>query len=1088
MSRSIDEYFSLHQKYEEEYGNGFVLLYQSGKFYEIYGIVEEYDDFENPKYNGSLKHIYDHTSLTISKKGSTKYNEKQVFMAGPPTEGQALQNLKQDLTNFGLVVIIHFQDDKPDNPNIKTRLRKEIYTSAVQDISHDPILEPSKNQVANKFIYCISFYPVLRVKNIKQEINVGISFLSLLTNQSYVISIPIHTLSNKSEWSPINTILQLYPPKEVLIYKPQNLKFNTIQKFLNVLKNTQNYVFDVCHERKHNAPYCRNIINKIFNKQTHQIPSLKQYESTVSVLHSFAKLLEKIDNQCNRLLNNMEQPEIVNNEGKMLLGNDPLVQLNIVDSGLFDDLSKTASKRYKSLYHLLDYHKTPLGKRHSYKRLTQPITDPEKLTQKFKNIISFRKLFTNDTINGFWKGLIGINDIVMYHSKISKEDVSFESMVMYYKQIEKIYHIAHNIKREIESQQINNQDDNRDDNQDEQTEYNELLESLYSWFNYDTIKYYYDEIRTEFENKYDMETYDPRNPDSVRIREGWSYIYDNAFSIINYIRDNLVCISTELNTILQKKRRDAKVELINNDYFEITKNRYDKYLKPYINKNKNKNISLTDGTNIKLSDYEEVPLIKKNKIGLRYNLTNHVEISECEKTCLEEREKIRRDIYLFIKSHNIDEIAEFVSTFDCLCNDIYLIENKGYVLPTLDTKKSSGFVEFEGVSHPIIKELHDYITNNVTFNNEKRGMLLYGVNESGKSSLMKAIGMNIILAQCGMPVCCKSMNFYPYEKMYTRIQSQDNLWLGQSTFNVEIQELNNIINGANDNTIVLADELCSGTEVTSANKILLASLIFLSRKKSHYLFTTHLHLLKKSPRIKECEGLHIYKIPIQYNEEKNEIVYPRKLEEGNSEELYGVMVARANHLPDKFMDLVDSIETNEIRNIQYSKYNSQKRMDKCEVCGRSKNDHKLTIDHNLEQQSANNNGIIHDIEGNRNIHKNHIDNLVCVCSFCHEKKTKGEISYEYVQTNNGKKLVVTELKQNNERDNEQESELDENELDENEVRKKIQKRLKEFVYKRMNTHGEKEIATEFKKKYSKYKKPSVQNIRRIKLNHMNENI
>jgi DNA mismatch repair protein MutS len=337
---------------------------------------------------------------------------------------------------------------------------------------------------------------------------------------------------------------------------------------------------------------------------------------------------------------------------------------------------------------------------------------------------------------------------------------------------------------------------------------------------------------------------------------------------------------------------------------------------------------------------------------------------------------------------------------------------------------------------------------------------------------MKAIGMNVILAQCGMPVCCRSMNFYPYEKIYTRIQSQDNLWLGQSTFNVEIQELNNIIQGANENTLVLADELCSGTEVTSANKILLSTIIWLARKRSHYLFTTHLHSLKQSPRLRECDGLHIYDIPIRYDRERNELVYPRELVEGNSEELYGVMVARANHLPVEFMDLVDSVSLGERRTPQRSKYNTQKKMDICEVCGCTADERKMTIDHNLEQQAANEFGIIDDNKTNRRIHKNHLDNLVCVCTFCHERKTKGEISYEYQYSNNGKRLVVMENQ------SALESEKEQN-------KKSIQNVLEEFVYQRMNTHGEREIANEFKNEYTGYKKPSLKSIRKIKENLMN---
>ena len=72
-------------------------------------------------------------------------------------------------------------------------------------------------------------------------------------------------------------------------------------------------------------------------------------------------------------------------------------------------------------------------------------------------------------------------------------------------------------------------------------------------------------------------------------------------------------------------------------------------------------------------------------------------------------------------------------------------------------------------------------------------MLVYSVNACGKSTLMKSVGINIILAQAGMYVPAESFTFSPYHTILTRIWNNDNLFKGQSSFAVEMIELKSIL-------------------------------------------------------------------------------------------------------------------------------------------------------------------------------------------------------------------------------------------------------------------------------------------------------
>ena len=97
------------------------------------------------------------------------------------------------------------------------------------------------------------------------------------------------------------------------------------------------------------------------------------------------------------------------------------------------------------------------------------------------------------------------------------------------------------------------------------------------------------------------------------------------------------------------------------------------------------------------------------------------------------------------------------------------------------------------------------------------------------------------MAQSGLYVPCSSFVFSPYKKIFSRILNNDNLFKGLSTFAVEMSELRVILNNCDNNTLILGDELCSGTEIDSAISIFLAGLKKIYENNSTFIFATHLH-------------------------------------------------------------------------------------------------------------------------------------------------------------------------------------------------------------------------------------------------------
>ena len=109
-------------------------------------------------------------------------------------------------------------------------------------------------------------------------------------------------------------------------------------------------------------------------------------------------------------------------------------------------------------------------------------------------------------------------------------------------------------------------------------------------------------------------------------------------------------------------------------------------------------------------------------------------------------------------------------------------------------------------------------------------MLLFGTNACGKSTLMKAVGLNVIMAQAGFFVPCSSFEYKPYTKIFTRILNNDNIFRSQSSFAVEMLELKTIFQSCDSNSLILGDELCSGTETLSAISIVSQSICCLAQK------------------------------------------------------------------------------------------------------------------------------------------------------------------------------------------------------------------------------------------------------------------
>lgn len=352
-----------------------------------------------------------------------------------------------------------------------------------------------------------------------------------------------------------------------------------------------------------------------------------------------------------------------------------------------------------------------------------------------------------------------------------------------------------------------------------------------------------------------------------------------------------------------------------------------------------------------------------------------------------------------INGYNV--LTKFCAQLDMLMCYTTVAKSTNYCRPQIRDSGAS-FCDLTNVRHPLIEHLLNddlYVANSMGFKsvadsqsaptefNQGQGFLLYGTNTVGKSSFIKSVGVAVIMAQCGFYVAAESMTYKPYRSIFTRILGNDDLFRGLSTFNVEMIELKNILNYANEHSLVLGDEVCSGTEMGSASSIFMSALEHLYNTRSNFIFATHFHNIANCEEMKALTAMKNIHLSVNYDVEKDRLVYDRRLKAGAGENMYGLEVCKYLHLPDAFIKRSYEIrnkyfsDNSSILDLKGSKYNSKKLVGNCEQCGK-----KGTEVHHLQyQRNSDEKGFIKNNSLHHYFHKNQKANLMVLCDACHTK-------------------------------------------------------------------------------------------------------
>lgn len=332
------------------------------------------------------------------------------------------------------------------------------------------------------------------------------------------------------------------------------------------------------------------------------------------------------------------------------------------------------------------------------------------------------------------------------------------------------------------------------------------------------------------------------------------------------------------------------------------------------------------------------------------------------------------------------DFSNLVGEIDVLSNFAQISLERHYSKPLLEDSEKA-FIDIKKMRHPIVelsKELAEsFVSNDLLLDKEKNLMVIYGANSAGKSTILKSLAINVIMAQIGCYIPAnEGSKISIFDSIMTRMTTYDSLSEGLSTFTMEMIELQNALSKHKERSLFLFDEIGRGTSVDDGAAIAFAILEFLNPAQTNAitLFSTHYHSLYES-----IKGFKNILVKHMSGEVTNGVLsFSRLLKEGPGQGSYGIMVAKSCGIPDSIIRVAENYSKDH-KKLMVSRYNSSVQGTMCEICTKeqAQETHHLIEQHQGKIEKISINGTT------KNIHDK--GNLVLICATCHAKITHNKI-------------------------------------------------------------------------------------------------
>ena len=1031
----VKEYFELATKYESLYGKQTFLLMQVGAFFEVYGKREK--GGHGILTGSQIQEFTRVCDLNIAEKHVT-IESAEVVMAG--FKDIMIEKYLKKIQEAGFTAVVYTQDEQ-----IKTQRSLSGVFSPGTFFSND-----SNGPITNNTtcIWIESFAnksSLLREK--ERSIIVGLANIDVYTGKTSMFQFQETYTKSPTTYDELERFLSITCPSEVIfISSLQEDEMDDIIQYANIHAKM---IHKICTTREdepaesakmqqikncEKQTYQKEIVTRFyphinFEVFTHQF----LYENHLAT-QAFCYLLDFVYQHNPHLVNKISEPVLENCSDRLILANHSLKQLNILDDGSANECLGLVSNRFSSVAKMLNLCTTAMGKRKFAHDLLNPTTKQEWLQREYditEHILTaYNKTYNttyknNQAAHDIFQGLKDIKDLSKYKRQIIMKKIAPQHL----------YQLQNNLKSAAEMIAFFSQDEKVATYFSEtgspsfptlSQSCNDICSFLNERMVWDLCKEL-DDIREVERNFLSLGTNKELDEVSKTLLES----RDRLDAILDYLNKQIGFAEKKLKggyikyheteksniSLVTTKRRALLLKSALSKENQGGEGIFLKYQSSFNNENilfsytcfaKDLEITNQSATNSFISCPKIDELSKKIAwakgemksllIAAFYQIVGELDTQFQEK---------------------LEDISKFVTTLDVIHCKMTIAKKYNYCKPEIVENEKS-FVEIEDLRHCIIEQIQQnelYVANSVTLGKGKGsnecgvdGILLYGTNAVGKTSFIRSIGIAVIMAQAGLYVPARTFKFKPYKYIFTRILGNDNLFKGLSTFAVEMYELRTILRLANQDSLVLGDELCSGTESTSAISIFVAGIESLQKRGSSFLFATHLHEITSYEEIVGLSAVKQMHMQVLYDKERDALIYDRKLRDGPGTSSYGLEVCKSLQLPSQFLDRAHEIrmkyrpEQANILSLNTSHFNSQKVMGLCEKCKVAVGEE---VHHLQPQREANEEGIIYNADGFL-FHKNHLANLMTLCEKCHKAVHNNKVSsvgHKKTKTTKGSRLV-----------------------------------------------------------------------------------
>tara|TARA_B110000858_G_scaffold40703_2_gene46368 strand:+ start:136 stop:3168 length:3033 start_codon:yes stop_codon:yes gene_type:complete len=993
----IAEYFNKFNEYKKRFGDKIFLLWQCGSFYEVYGL----------KRNNITDHYLQEFSrileCQIAKRGN--FDSVPLEMAGS-TICKPLQKYIPKLLDEGYTVVVweEYAEQMIKKRKIKLRREKGVYSPSTN-------IESSNRNISN---YCCVIWIEQYTGDAFNKLpyfHCGVALIDNFTGQSKLFEFHYqnNNIHNSTAFDDLERFISIYNPSETIFihnYEKQ-YKINDIVAFIG-LTSDKIHIISLLDdtELRNKSIKCgkegfqRELFDTVFKISDYNL-FMKQTQMDVYIhsANAYCFLLDFITQHNKELLKCIGEPKYEQTSDNVHLATHCLTQLNIINT------EQSTNNKFSSVLSMMNRCKSAMGRRRMKDLILHPSTNVSYLNNEYDIMDYMKEHMSLEIVLEYRKELNSIRDVEKLYRKIILNVLKpYELPMIYYTLVSflKTYNTMSEYKTiktylHEKSLDVNKTSKIIDD-----------IATIVDLFDKMVIIDNCMEDPKKIINIFNRNIYidlDTAEKKQIEHRQQLNTIQEFISSLIN---EPVRVHSTEKHEI----------------YIKLTSKRCEKlqksiisYLNKYNTSGKEKNLLLTfksqyDGQTVEfeldLHHFKYTTATSGNK-KINSPILNQLYIHMMQDASnMKELIKIHFNKFNdILKTHynEFTNIIQYISNVDILFNKTFLAMKYNYCRPVIeDRHETVSYLTAENMRHALIEHLNKeeaYVPNDISLEVDKNGMLLYGTNAVGKSSLIKSIGISIVLAQSGMFVPCSSFVYFPYKSVFTRILGNDNIFKGLSTFAVEMCELRTILTNCCENSLVLGDELCSGTEIDSALAIFASGVNYLCKKKATFVFATHFHDLVNIPRIQELlqQTLVMYHMSVQYDKSSDMLIYKRKLEKGSGEGMYGLEVCKSLNMPDDFIDLAYNIrianKNQSILDKSQSRYNANIIKNKCGMtnCNNKADD----IHHLNPQEYSNKQGFFKD----KWFHKNHSSNLVPICKICHLNITKNKIVHRKTKTSRG---------------------------------------------------------------------------------------